>query len=147
MSKLDIITAINLTRKYERKDASHQKIMEETTTLRFKVYPCRVRGYGEGFQPGTVIKLWYTEKYFPEGCLQSLVPYQVRLDNIASFPNLFPPISSTDSFDIKLRYSNLMFLQVNHTHPLSPMKVPTEAYYYPMHPSPQVAVLSSLVNN
>ena len=38
MSKLDIVTtAINLTRKYERKDASHRKIMEETTTLRFKV--------------------------------------------------------------------------------------------------------------
>ena len=84
MSKLDIVTAINLTRKYERTQRclSHQKIMEETTTLRFKVgdrVACKLRG--EGFQPGTVIKLWYTEKYFPEGCLQSLVPYQVRLDN------------------------------------------------------------------
>lgn len=80
---LDIITAINLTRKYEYKDASHKK-MEETTTLRFKVGD-RVACYtGEGYETGTVIKLWYTEKYFPEGCanrLQSLVPYQVRLDN------------------------------------------------------------------
>lgn len=79
---LDIITAINLTRKYEHKDASHL-LMEETTTLRFKVGDRVACNVGETFQTGTVIKLWYTEKYYPEGAnrLQSLVPYQVRLDN------------------------------------------------------------------
>lgn len=79
---LDIITAINLTHKYEHKDSSHL-LMEETTTLRFKVGDRVACNRGGTFQTGTVIKLWYTEKYYPEGAnrLQSLVPYQVRLDN------------------------------------------------------------------
>ena len=57
--------------------------MEETTTLRFKVGDRVACNVGATFQTGTVIKLWYTEKYYPEGAnrLQSLVPYQVRLDN------------------------------------------------------------------